>query len=91
MTRSTTRRALAALALGLCALFGVVAPAAAQGATPPPTVSAPTTGRISATAAPSSDELQPEDVADWVKDNVALVIVVAGVLLVFGFWKFITR
>lgn len=92
MRQRTTRRTLAALALGLCSLFGFAYAAPAASAPAPALAASSDPAGLTATTSPGSeDEFEPGDAADWVKDNAALVIVVVGVLLVIGFWKFITR
>ena len=95
MSTKLLRLLLAATA----AMVALVIPAAMASAntvpssTPTTAVSSVTpTTAVRSTPPPNPDEgLQPEDVFDWLKDNVVLVIVVVGLVLLVGLWKLVSR
>jgi hypothetical protein len=96
MPTTLLRRLTLAVSLLLGALGAAALPAHAVNAptapeTTDPLITTTTVARSTPRPADPDDGFQPEDVADWVKDNVAPIIVVAGLVLLVVLWKYVTR
>lgn len=91
---TTLLRLLLAATAALAALFAPAATATAGTVpTTPTTAVSSVTPTTVATPRPANpdDGFQPEDVFDWLKDNVAPIIVVVGLVLLVVVWKYVSR
>lgn len=97
MPNQKLRQFFAATALVLAAVLSPSI-AAAAGATSTPTTTASTlsptvtTMPITAERPPNPDDgLQADDVREWIENNLVPIIIVVGILLLVGLWKFVSR
>jgi hypothetical protein len=104
---TTFRRLLLAIAVGSVLWLGPLGSPASAVLAPTPSVpvsSQPGGSSPLATPTPTPSPPEPEerttfekitdsgkDGVEWVKENVAIVIVVVGLVLLFGLWKFVSR